>query len=45
MDESDITHLLQHLPCFVGVFARDELPEIKTWPAALVVNTDQRSEP
>lgn len=46
MDESEIAKLLRHLPCFLGVYARDELPKsITEWPAALVVNTDPRSKP
>lgn len=45
MDETEIKHLLDHLPCFVGVFARDELPELTKWPAALVVNTHPRTDP
>lgn len=46
MDESQVENLLRTLKCFVGVFARDELPlKIRKRPAALVVNTDPRKKP
>lgn len=46
MDEKEIADLLDNLPCFLGVYARDELPKkITKWPTALVVNTDPRSRP
>ncbi len=33
--------VLQHVPGFMGVFARDQLPQGKIpWPCALVLNTD-----
>ena len=31
--------------CFLGVFARDELPKEVPYPACFVFNTDKRSRP
>lgn len=30
---------------FLGVFPRDELPEIKTYPSCFIINTDPKSKP
>lgn len=45
MNTSDINKQLKYLDCFIGTFARDTLPNIKKFPAALVINTDPVSKP
>lgn len=46
MNELELRKLLRNLKCFIGVFARDELPrKVKKRPAALIVNTDPRTKP
>jgi hypothetical protein len=49
MFENTIEYILSHdsvtKKSFLGVFARDELPIIKNFPACFVVNTDVRSRP
>jgi hypothetical protein len=49
MFENTIEYILSHdsvtKKSFLGVFARDELPVIKRFPACFVVNTDVRSRP
>lgn len=45
MLETEISDKLKNIKFFIGVFARDELPETSgVFPQSLVVNTDPRSQ-
>lgn len=44
MDSLEIYDQLKHLDCFIGVYPRDIIPEIETYPAAIVFNTDSSKE-
>jgi hypothetical protein len=36
---------LNNLECFIGTFARDQLPIINTFPCGLIVNSDPSNKP
>jgi hypothetical protein len=48
MDTSEINYhlkLLSQFDCFIGAFARDQLPEIHSTPCGLILNTDPINKP
>ena len=36
----ELKHKLRHIKEFIGTFPRDKLPNIKSYPVSLIVNTD-----
>ena len=41
----DLNKKLKNVKCFIGSFARDKLPKVKSLPAALIINTDTSTQP
>jgi len=41
----DIHAKLKNVPCYQGTFAKNKLPEVKSLPAAFVINTDDDDQP
>lgn len=44
MNTQDIEVRLKKLPSFLGVFPRDRIPNVKKFPASLVINTDKAAD-
>lgn len=45
MFDFEIANLLKSNSDFKGVFSRDKIPQITSYPAAIIVNTDKSYEP
>ena len=45
MNTSEINNYLKDLPGFIGAYALDKIPIIRTYPSSIIVNTQKHTEP
>ena len=44
MFSDEIENVMKNIPCFLGVFSRDNLPQPTSYPFCLITNTDLQTE-